>query len=67
MNFTPKATREGRTHTKNPKISRRKEMIKSITEINEKQMKVTIAKIRGGNGTPLQYSCLANPMDWGAW
>ena len=20
-----------------------------------------------GNGTPLQYSCLANPMDWGAW
>ena len=21
----------------------------------------------GGNGTPLQYSCLANPMDGGAW
>ena len=21
----------------------------------------------GGNGTPLQYSCLANPMDRGAW
>ena len=20
-----------------------------------------------GNGTPLQYSCLENPMDWGAW
>ena len=20
-----------------------------------------------GNGTPLQYSCLANPMDRGAW
>ena len=20
-----------------------------------------------GNGTPLQYSCLANPMDEGAW
>ena len=20
-----------------------------------------------GNGTPLQYSCLANPMDGGAW
>ena len=19
------------------------------------------------NGTPLQYSCLENPMDWGAW
>ena len=22
---------------------------------------------REGNGTPLQYSCLANPMDRGAW
>ena len=20
-----------------------------------------------GNGTPLQYSCLKNPMDWGIW
>ena len=20
-----------------------------------------------GNGNPLQYSCLENPMDWGAW
>ena len=23
--------------------------------------------VREGNGTPLQYSCLENPMDWGAW
>ena len=23
--------------------------------------------LREGNGTPLQYSCLANPMDGGAW
>ena len=23
--------------------------------------------IREGNGTPLQYSCLGNPMDGGAW
>ena len=22
---------------------------------------------REGNGTPLQYSCLENPMDVGAW
>ena len=22
---------------------------------------------REGNGTPLHYSCLENPMDWGAW
>ena len=24
-------------------------------------------EIRGSNGTPLQYSCLENPMDGGAW
>jgi len=24
-------------------------------------------KLREGNGTPLQYSCLGNPMDGGAW
>ena len=24
-------------------------------------------KIREGNGTPLQYSCLENPMDRAAW
>ena len=28
---------------------------------------VTIPGYREGNGTPLQYSCLANPMDGGAW
>ena len=25
------------------------------------------SKSREGNGTPLQYSCLENPMDRGAW
>ena len=42
-NLTPKAIREGRT--KNPKVSRRKEIIKITLEINEKEMKETIAKI----------------------
>ena len=26
-----------------------------------------VLEIREGNGTPLQYSCLENPMDKGAW
>ena len=26
-----------------------------------------IGYLREGNGTPLQYSCLENPMDGGAW
>ena len=30
--------------------------------------KVPVIKLLGeGNGTPLQYSCLENPMDGGAW
>ena len=28
---------------------------------------VTEIVIGEGNGNPLQYSCLANPMDRGAW
>ena len=24
-------------------------------------------KVHGGNGNPLQYSCLGNPLDRGAW
>ena len=27
----------------------------------------TIHKLGEGDGTPLQYSCLENPMDGGAW
>ena len=42
-NFTPKTTRE--RGTKNPKDSRRKEIIKIRAEINEKEMKETIIKI----------------------
>ena len=26
-----------------------------------------VCRIEEGNGTPLQYSCLENPMDGGAW
>ena len=28
---------------------------------------ITSRKLGEGNGTPLQYSCLENPMDGGAW
>ena len=28
---------------------------------------VFLEKLGEGNGTPLQYSCLENPMDGGAW
>ena len=41
-NLTPKAIRE---ITKKPKVSRRKEIIMIRWEINEKEMKETVAKI----------------------
>ena len=30
-------------------------------------LRKTEEPVREGNGTPLQYSCLENPMDRGAW
>ena len=32
-----------------------------------KIISLQLNKFREGNGTPLQYSCLENPMDRGAW
>ena len=34
--------------------------------LSEKSKALTVY-IREGDGTPLQYSCLENPMDGGAW
>ena len=36
--------------------------------LKRKLINVTYTYSNGeGNGTPLQYSCLENPMDGGAW
>ena len=38
------------------------------TEVTQQQQQQQQHKSNGeGNGTPLQYSCLENPMDAGAW
>ena len=38
-----------------------------VQEIRRKLI-TNVLTIKGeGNGTPLQYSCLENPMDRGAW
>ena len=57
-NLTPKAIKERRT--KNPKVSRRKELIKIRSEINEKETKKTIAKI---NKTRRWFSEKMNKID----
>ena len=42
-NFTPKTT--GKRRTKNPKVSRRKEIIEIRAEINEKEVKETTERL----------------------
>ena len=39
------------------------EILKSKSLLND----LLQIRFREGNGTPLQYSCLENPMDRGAW
>ena len=50
-NFTPKATGKRRRTTKNPKISRRQEIIKIQAEINEKENKETVVIIKPKAGS----------------
>ena len=39
-----------------------------LVELTDEQFIVLVDSLdREGNGTPLQYSCLENPMDGGAW
>ena len=46
-----------------------KSLLMKVKEESEKAgLKLNIQKMNGeGNGNPLQYSCLENPMDGGAW
>ena len=40
----------------------------SFTQIKGKDLAAALeVGVREGNGTSLQYSCLENPMDGGAW
>ena len=40
---------------------------KSDMKISEFILLLPNKVLREGNGTPLQYFCLENPMDGGAW
>ena len=39
----------------------------SNTWSTTKDLSASACQVGEGNGTPLQYSCLENPMDGGAW
>ena len=38
-----------------------------VQQTGSKLGKEYVKAVREGNGTPLQYSCLENPMGGGAW
>ena len=40
---------------------------KGDTDIKNRNLDIVRDRDGEGNGTPLQYSCLENPMDEGAW
>ena len=42
-------------------------MMLVIKEMSADIYRVLLCASREGNGNPLQYSCLENPMDRGAW
>ena len=41
--------------------------LRTSSEQKARKSTVLMSKGREGNGTLLQYSCLENPMDGGAW
>ena len=52
-----------------PNWFKRENLFHTITQFNDDSQKIPtpVGTAREGNGTPLQYSCLENPMDRGAW
>ena len=64
--------KQGRTYNHEGVLSMKKESQEEIRKpssmINAKKLRKTIKWERlEGTGNPLQYSCLENPMDGGAW
>ena len=48
---------------------KKKTYFKASKNVEDKYLHLshTRSLVGEGNGTPLQYSCLENPMDGGAW
>ena len=56
----------GKIEGKRRKGQQRMRRLDSITNLMDMNLS-KFQEVGEGNGTPLQYSCLENPMDGGAW
>ena len=54
-------------HGKTDYFKNGKGVCKGVCMLSPCLFNFTVAQYGEGNGTPLQYSCLENPMDGGAW
>ena len=61
-----KALTLGKTEGKRRKGRQRMGWLDSITNLMDTNLS-KFQEVGEGNGNPLQYSCLENPMDGGAW
>ena len=51
-----------------PRVSLVAQMVKNLTAMKDLSSILGLGgSLKEGNGNPLQYSCLGNPMDRGAW
>ena len=57
---------QGKTMTKNAQATSQLHSSHTVAKSCSKFSKLGFSS-REDNGTPLQYSCLENPMDGGAW
>ena len=48
-------------------VAQSRTRLKRLSSSSSRGLKRSILNSGEGNGTPLQYSCLENPMDRGAW
>ena len=57
----------GKIERKRRRGQQRTRWLDSITNFMAMNLSKLWEIVGEGNGTPLQYSCLENPMDGGAW